>query len=122
MDSGGPTSTVISWIYALDHSTLRLAIDHRSRLVHNIKSNPHITVTLFHGDSMVAVNGKATTVQDPLQDVPFSMCLFDMSIDAVRNALFYGAKLKSPPLYTREFNELEAKQFDELVLAAMKKA
>lgn len=122
VESGGPTSTVISWIYALNHSTLRFAIDHRSRLVHNIKSNPLITVTLFHGDSMVAVNGKAVVVQDPLQDVPFPMSLFNMSIDAVRNALFYGAKLKSSPTYTREPNELQAQQFDELVFAAMKKA
>lgn len=121
VDSGGPTATVISWIYALDHTTLRFAIDHRSRLVYNIKCNPHVTVTVCYDDKMVAVSGQAKTVQDPLRGVPSKLCLFDMSIDAVRNPLFYGAELASPPLYRRTGNA-EAKQFDELVFAAMKNA
>ncbi|MGP3784442.1 pyridoxamine 5'-phosphate oxidase family protein [Paenibacillus sp. 1A_MP2] len=88
VETGGPTSTAISWVYAENASTLRVAIDHRSRLVNNMIENPAITVTIFGEEMVYAVNGRASVRQNPLQDVPFNMCCFDISIEAVRNALF----------------------------------
>ena len=35
-DGGSPTSSAISWIYAIDRTTLRFAIDGRSRLRANM--------------------------------------------------------------------------------------
>lgn len=121
-ESGGPTSSAISWIYAADYSTLRLALDHRSRLVGNIKANPRVTVTVFGENTIYAINGKADVVQDPLQDVPFQMCCFEVHIDAVRNALFYGAQLASQPQYAKVYDQRAADMLDTQVFSAMKKA
>ncbi|MEF2964695.1 pyridoxamine 5'-phosphate oxidase family protein [Paenibacillus sp. M1] len=121
-ESGGPTSSAISWIYAPDYSTLRFALDHRSRLVRNIKAQPRITVTVFGDETIYAINGIAEVVQDPLADVPFKMCCFDLKIDAVRNALFYGAQLASAPTYAKVYDERAAEMLDNRVFAAMKKA
>lgn len=95
-ESGGPTSTAISWIYAVSPSTVRLAVDHRSRLVNNMKVNPLVTVTVFGEGTVYAINGNAVVKQDPLQDVPFKMCCFDVEIMAVRNALFMERSLNPP--------------------------
>ncbi|MDQ0088430.1 hypothetical protein J2T12_001836 [Paenibacillus anaericanus] len=122
LESGGPTSSAISWIYAVDHSTLRLALDHRSRLVDNIKANHCVTVTVFGKNTIYAINGKADVVQDPLADVPFKMCCFDVHIEAVRNALFYGAQLASPPEYAKVYDQRAADMLDAQVFSAMKKA
>ncbi|MEK4077707.1 pyridoxamine 5'-phosphate oxidase family protein [Paenibacillus sp. FSL M7-0656] len=122
VESGGPTSTAISWIYAENASTLRVAIDHRSRLVNNMITNPLITVTVFGEETVYAVNGRAAVRQDPLLDVPFNMCCFDITIEAVRNALFYGAQLSSVPQYVKIYDQRAAEKLDEQVFAAMKKA
>ncbi|WP_019636258.1 pyridoxamine 5'-phosphate oxidase family protein [Paenibacillus fonticola] len=121
-ESGGPTSSAISWIYALDYSTLRLALDHRSRLVGNIKTHPKVTITVFGEGTIYAINGKASVAQDPLEGVPFKMCCFDVHIEAVRNALFYGAQLASAPVYNKVYDRRAADMLDAQVFESMKKA
>ncbi|GGN96652.1 pyridoxamine 5'-phosphate oxidase family protein [Saccharibacillus kuerlensis] len=121
-ESNGPTSTAISWVYAVNPATLRFAVDHRSRLVHNILHNPKVTITVFGGGKVYAVNGTARVAQDPLQNVPFKMCCFDVNVEAVRNALFYGAHLSSLPEYTRALDLHAAERLDGQVMNAMKNA
>lgn len=121
-ESGGPTSTAISWIYAVSPSKLRLAVDYRSRLVNNMKVNPMITVTVFGEGTVHAINGRASVKLDPLPDVPFKMCCFDVEIEAVRNALFYGAHLESAPKYAKVYDARAAEKLDGQVFAAMQKA
>ena len=120
--TGGPTSSAISWVYAVNASTIRIALDHRSRLVENIKNNPLVTITVFGESSVHAINGRAAVALDPLPDVPFKMCCFDIAIEAVRNALFYGAQLASPPQYVKTYDQRAAEKLDGQVFAAMQKA
>jgi hypothetical protein len=121
-DSGGPTSSAISWIYALNASTLRLAIDHRSRLVENIIGNPLVTITVFGDGKVHAINGRASIALDPLPEVPFKLCCFDIGVEAVRNALFYGAQLSSAPQYIKTYDQRASEKLDGQVFSAMQKA
>lgn len=121
-ETGGPTSSAISWIYALNAATLRIAIDHRSRLVENIKNNPLVTITVFGDGTVHAINGRATIALDPLPEVPFKLCCFDISIEAVRNALFYGAQLSSAPQYIKTYDQRASDKLDGQVFSAMQKA
>lgn len=121
-ESGGPTSSVVSWIYPVDESTLRLAIDHRSRLVVNLKRNPLASVTVFCNEQVIAISGRAEVRQDPLDGVPFDMCCFDIHIEYVRNALFHGIQLAASPEFIKIYDEQAAKKLDGQVLAAMRKA
>lgn len=121
-ESGGPTSSVVSWIYPVDESTLRLAIDHRSRLVVNLKRNPLASVTVFCNEQVIAISGRAEVRQDPLDGVPFDMCCFDIHIEHVRNALFHGIQLAASPEFIKIYDEQAAKKLDGQVLAAMRKA
>lgn len=121
-ESGGPTSSVVSWIYPVDTSTLRLAIDHRSRLVVNLKRNPLASVTVFCDEQVVAISGRAEVQQDPMDGVPFEMCCFDIHVEFVRNALFHGIQLASSPEYVKIYDERAAEKLDGQVFAAMRKA
>lgn len=121
-ETKGPTSTAISWFYAVNPGMLRFAVDHRSRLVRNILDNPKVTITVFGGGKVYAVNGTAQVAQNPLRDVPFKMCCFDVNVEAVRNALFYGTHLSSSPTYTRMLDPRAADLLDGQVMSAMKKA
>ncbi|AWB45384.1 hypothetical protein DCC85_14915 [Paenibacillus sp. CAA11] len=121
-ECGGPTSSAISWIYAANYSTLRFALDHRSRLVRNLKINPLATISVFGEDTIYAINGRVSVLQDPLENVPFPMCCFELTIEAVRNALFYGAQLASAPTYTKIYDRRAADELDAQVLSAMHKS
>ncbi|MFP4975640.1 pyridoxamine 5'-phosphate oxidase family protein [Paenibacillus sp. CN-4] len=121
-ETGGPTSTAISWVYAVSPAVIRLAVDHRSRLVRNMKSNPLVTITVFGEGTVFAINGRAEVRQDPLAGVPFNMCCFDVGVEAVRNALFYGAQLEAAPRYAKVYDVRAAEKLDGQVFDAMKKA
>lgn len=121
-ESGSPTSNAISWVFAPNPRTLRFAVDARSRLVANLKAKPDTVVTLFAGGTVQAVYGKAVLVKDGLDDVPFKLVCFDIVIDAVRDAMFYGARLSVQPEYEKTYDKRAADKLDGQVFAAMKKA
>lgn len=121
-ETGVPTSSAISWVYAPTPEKLRLAIDQRSRLIANIKNNPSVTLTIFGGGTVYAVYGKAETVADPLEEVPFKLTCYDIHVEQIRDAMFYGARLTALPEYDKTYDKRAAAKLDNQVFAAMKKA
>lgn len=121
-ETGSPTTNAISWIFAPSPSVLRFAVDGRSRLVNNLKNNPSVAVTLFAGGTVQAVYGTASVVTDQLEGVPFKLVCFDIAISAVRDAMFYGARLTAIPEYEKTYDKRAADKLDGQVFDAMKKA
>ncbi|KIL34630.1 hypothetical protein SD71_18520 [Cohnella kolymensis] len=121
-ETGGPTSSAISWIYAADAVRLRFALDGRSRLVANLKANPEVSVTLFAAGSVHVVYGKARIVSDHLEGVPFSLACVDIDVTSVRDGMFYGARLSVLPEYEKTYDKRAADRLDGQVFDAMKKA
>lgn len=121
-DSGSPTSSAISWIYAVDLTRLRFALDGRSRLITNVKACPDVSITLFGGGSVHAVNGKALVINDHLEGVPFPLACVDIEISAVRDVMFYGARLSVLPEYEKTYDKRAADRLDTQVFDAMRKA
>ena len=121
-ETGSPTTNAISWIFAPNPSVLRFAVDGRSRLVANLKNNPSVAVTLFAGGTVQAVYGTASVVTDALEGVPFRLVCFDIAISAVRDAMFYGARLTALPEYEKTYDKRAADKLDGQVFEAMKKA
>lgn len=121
-DSGSPTSSAISWIYAPNDSTLRFAIDGRSRLGANMSAHAGVSVTVFASGSVQTIYGQAKLVADALEDVPFKLVCYDIAIDVIRDAMFYGARLSALPQYEKTYDLRAAEKLDGQVFAAMKKA
>jgi len=116
--SGIPTSSAISWVKALDRETVRVALDRRSRLVANMKANPKVTLTVFGAGSVFAVNGNAVLAADEMEGVPFKLSCFDIRVEFVRDAMFYGARLSAEPAYEKIYNKAAAEKLDAQVFAA----
>ncbi|WP_123039845.1 pyridoxamine 5'-phosphate oxidase family protein [Cohnella candidum] len=121
-ESGSPTSSAISWIYAPDTGRLRFALDGRSRLIENLKARAEVSVTLFGAGSVHAVYGQAKVVADKLEGVPFPLACVDIEVSAVRDAMFYGARLSVQPEYEKTYDKRAADRLDGQVFEAMKKA
>jgi hypothetical protein len=121
-EHGGPVTSAISWVYAPNESTVRFAVDGRSRIVANVRANERVNVSLFAGGSVHAVYGKARVVKDTLEDVPFALVCIDIHVESVRDAMFYGAKISVEPQYEKTYDKRAAEKLDNQVFAAMKKA
>lgn len=121
-DSGNPTTSAISWIYAIDTARLRLALDGRSRLVTNMVNRPGTSVTVFGEGTVHAIYGNAVLVTEHLEGVPFPLACVDIEITAVRDAMFYGARLTAVPQVEKTYDKRAADRLDGQVFDAMKKA
>ncbi|MEX2414675.1 MAG: pyridoxamine 5'-phosphate oxidase family protein [Paenibacillaceae bacterium] len=121
-ETNGPVVNAISWIYAVDRGRLRFAVDHRSRLINNMKQQSQVTVTCFGAGSVHTIYGKASMVIEALSEVPFQLSCFDIAIDIVRDAMFYGARISTAPEYEKTYDKRAAEKLDGQVFSSMKKA
>lgn len=121
-ETGAPAVNAISWVYAKDPGTIRFAVDGRSRIIANVKANPHAAVSLFAAGSFHAVYGEARLVTEELAGVPFKLACIDVIIREVRDAMFYGARVSVVPEYEKTYDQRAAEKLDGQVFDAMKKA
>lgn len=121
-DTKGPTSSAISWVYAVDPNTLRFAVDQRSRIVTNINKTSQVAVTVFASGTVHEIIGKTKAVTDALDDVPFKLTCMDIAIESVKDAMFYGARISTEPEYEKTYDKRAAEKLDGQVFSAMKKA
>jgi hypothetical protein len=121
-ETGTPNMNAISWMYAKDPRTIRFAVDQRSRIVSNISSNALVNLTYIGAGSVHAIYGVGKVVTDVLDEVPFKLTCFDIEITAVRDAMFYGARISTEPEYEKTYDKRAAEKLDGQVFEAMKKA
>jgi hypothetical protein len=121
-ETGAPSTNAISWLLAKDPSTVRFAVDQRSRIVSNIKGNRHVNVTYIGAGSVYVMIGEAHLVTEKLDEVPIKLACFDLNISEVRDAMFYGARISVAPQYEKTYDKRAADKLDAQVFAAMKKA
>lgn len=121
-ESGSPSVSAISWVYPGSATTIRFAIDQRSRIVANVKKNPQVTLSFFADGKLNAVYGAASVVTDVLEGVPFKLTCFDVQVEAIRDAMFYGSRITVEPEYEKTYDKRAAEKLDGQVFAAMKKA
>ncbi len=121
-ETGAPTSSAISWVYAPDRNKIRFALDQRSRLVNNIRNNEQVALTVFATGTIHSIHGRAQLVTEALEGVPFKLACIDVNIDAVRDAMFFGSKLTVEPEYEKTYDQRAAERLDNQVFTALKKA
>jgi hypothetical protein len=121
-ETHGPNVSAISWIYAKDEHTLLFAIDQRSRIVENIKNNPHAVVNLIANESTYSISGIAGVREEKLAGVPLKLTLVKLAINEVRDVMFYGSKISTEPAYEKTYDKAAADRLDRQVIEAMKKA
>lgn len=121
-ESGSPTSSAISWVYAPDRGKIRFALDKRSRLINNIKNNANVSLTIFASNTIHCVNGRAEVIVDTLEGVSLRLTCIDVQIDAVRDAMFFGSRITVEPEFEKTYDKEAADRLDNQVFTAMKKA
>lgn len=119
-ETNGPNVNAISWVNAIDPTTVRFAVGHKSRIVDNIKSDPQVNLTVFAAGSVYTINGKAEVVEDAIEDISIKLAKIEVKIDAVRDVMFYGAEIAQEPTYVKTMNQELAEKLDHEVLQSLK--
>ncbi|GIM47433.1 hypothetical protein DNHGIG_29820 [Collibacillus ludicampi] len=121
-ETGAPNVTAISWLVATDPRTLRFAIDPRSRVVQNINKENRVTVAVLGAGSAFAISGRAFVEEEKMEGVSLKMVRAEISIEEVREVMFYGGKLTVEPAYEKTYDPKLAEKFDSEVYTALRKA
>lgn len=121
-ETGGPNVSAISWVYAETEEKILFAVDSRSRIVKNIKTNPLVVLNIIANESSYSICGSAELKSERLKDVPINLSLVSLSISEVRDVMFYGSKISVEPQYEKTYDQEAADRLDRQVIEAMKKA
>ncbi|MGA9226099.1 MAG: pyridoxamine 5'-phosphate oxidase family protein [Mesobacillus sp.] len=121
-ETGGPNVSAISWVLAKDEQTIYFAVDNRSRIIENIKSNDKAVINLIANESTYSISGEANVKQEKLEDVPLKLALVEIKVREVRDVMFYGSKIVAEPQYDKTYDKDAAARLDKQVMDAMRKA
>ncbi|MDT8859171.1 pyridoxamine 5'-phosphate oxidase family protein [Alkalihalobacillus sp. MEB130] len=116
-----PNVNAISWVYALDPQTVRFSIAARSRIVKNINENSGVVLTLIANDSTYSISGSAKVVEENIENLPIKLALIELTIEEVRDVMFYGAKVTRFPSYEKTYDAEAAAKLDLQVMNKLKK-
>lgn len=118
-ETGAPNVSALSWIYAPDVSTLRLAVDQQSRIIDNINKESAVVVNVFGGGSCYSIAGKARVAVERIDQIPIKLARIDIAIHEVRDVMFYGSRISTEPAYEKTYDAEAAQKLDEQVMNAL---
>jgi len=120
-ETKAPSVNAISWVKSLSKEKIRFTVTNNSRIVTNIKDNPHVVLTLVGLETVYSINGKANILQETMEGVPLKLAKIEVDIDHVFESMFWGAKIVQEPVYKKTYNEKKAKELDVQVYDALMK-
>ncbi|WP_459499730.1 pyridoxamine 5'-phosphate oxidase family protein [Bacillus sp. C1] len=115
-----PNVSAISWVYAMNGTRIRFAVDQRSRIVENLRHHAGIVLNVMANESVFSISGEAKILKDRLDGISLKLTVVEVSVQEVRDVMFYGAKLTSEPTYEKTYDLRAAVKLDNQVLTAMK--
>lgn len=118
-EKGTPSVSAISWVYAMNESSVRFAVDQRSRIVENVSSNGAVTLNVIANESVYSISGVASIRKDRMEGVPLKLALVEIAIEEVRDVMFYGSKISVEPKYEKTYDARAAAKLDNQVLSAI---
>lgn len=120
-ETGVPNVAAISWALAIEPKLIRVAIDPRSRVVANINKDPRVSLVTIGPESTYSISGTAKAGAENLEGVALKMIKVDVTVDEVRDIMFYGAKLSAEPEYVKTYDAKLAEKYDSEVYTALRK-
>jgi len=119
-NNGNIHITFITWVYPTDERTLRIAISSKAKTAENIRQTGKVAVQILAPDKALSCYGTAKEIREKIDDIPFPVSVFEMSIDTVENALFPGATITGIIPFAHTGNVLKMTELDTKVLNALK--
>ncbi|WLD94824.1 pyridoxamine 5'-phosphate oxidase family protein [Alkalihalobacillus sp. AL-G] len=120
-ESGAPNVNAISWVKSADEKRIRFSVTNNSRIVENIKNNPAVVLNVIGLETVFSIQGKAEILEDTMEGVNLKLSKIEVTVEAVFESMFWGAKITQDPEYVKTYNLEKAKELDNQVYAALMK-
>lgn len=105
---------LLSWVWPMDSTTVRLVISPHTPGAHNLRANGIATLQLLDRDMAYEVRGTARLVKESCESVRFPEAMYDLAVEAVRGNMFPATHLVGPVPYARDAGTEELhRQLDE---------
>lgn len=121
-ETNGPNVNAISWVFAPDVNRVYFAVDNRSRIVQNVNNNNKVVLTIIANGTTYSISGLASVKVERLEGIPLKLAVVEISVEAVRDVMFYGSKVSEDIAYEKTYDPVAAAKLDRQVMDAMKKA
>ena len=89
-ERGWPDTCPISWIVAVDPTTLRLAISRGVSTYRNVLNNENVMISLMGGAMTLGIRGRARVLAEDIEDVPLPMAMVEVQVDEVKDDSVIG--------------------------------
>jgi hypothetical protein len=119
-DTQWPVNNLITWVMAKDETTVRLAADAKGRVIHNIRANGRVLLTVICDGACLVVEGTGQVIAENLEGVSLKLACAEVKVQAVRDVTFWGGKITQEPAYDVTYDKALKEKLDSSVFAAMK--
>ena len=93
---GAPYTMVLNSAVALDEHTLRVALDHRTQSLKNIRANGRIMLEVVGDGFIFGVRGPARIVREQMEHAPVPSALVQVDVELVKRDLPPGVEVDAP--------------------------
>ncbi|GGJ69482.1 nitroimidazol reductase NimA-like FMN-containing flavoprotein (pyridoxamine 5'-phosphate oxidase superfamily) [Anoxybacillus voinovskiensis] len=114
-----PNVAAISWVKSVNETTIRFAVSTNSRIVSNIRANPHVVFTVIGLGTVYSIHATAVIVEDAMSGVSLKLAKIEATVEAVFDSMFWGSQITTEPAYEKTYNVDKAKKLDEEVYRAL---
>jgi predicted pyridoxine 5'-phosphate oxidase superfamily flavin-nucleotide-binding protein len=119
-DTKWPTNNLITWVFAKDDATVRLATDAKGRVMGNIRADGRVLLTVMTAGACHTIEGTAKVIADELQGVSLKLACAEVEIKAIRDVTFWGGKITAEPQYDVTYDKALKEKLDTGVFAALR--
>ena len=87
-EDGDPCAEMVSWIQAIDASTIRLAIGSRRRSVENIRGGRAVVLQILGAKLAYEIKGSARIIKERCESVRFPQTMVELKVLSVRENMY----------------------------------
>jgi hypothetical protein len=115
---GAPYTMVMNSAMAIDASTVRFCLDHRTHTLKNIRSDGRMMLEVI-GDGMIfGVRGTARIIREQMEHAPIPSAMVELAVESVKRDLPPGVQVSAPAFEWGPLADymmpIEKKMFEEL--------
>lgn len=115
---GRPSTTLMTWVVALDARRLRLCVDTRSRTFQNLVERPAVAIETLGDDITFGMKGVARIVKAQMESTPFPCAMVEVEIDEARDHANSGTIFRGPS-YAYDDDKLHRHDFEKRIFTEL---
>ncbi len=89
-ERGCPDTCPISWIVALDPSTVRFAVSKEVNTYRNLQHNDSVMISLLGGAMTLGIRGRARIIAEEIDGLPLPMAMVEVAVSEVKDDSVIG--------------------------------